>query len=746
MQNNSRNVLPVFGGLNNFKKTPKNNTYYGAQNNSSPDSATSSRHSQNTKEARVTANRAKINAKYSTVSGGNNTLTPARKVSSFDSYRRKSPSQSPNIDDNNTNSQLNNPNFYKTPKQQSQRNRINSTSSPTAAINESGFVVVENNPNMITPNINIDESFLESEKRKSKDWRKDTFYVSPEQLSAEPPLVDNALLFQSKQDCNEERRRILRERAAFVSRGERSMVNATSNNNDSTNLIKITKDIDLPGSGSFDNFANSGSTARSKADGEKNTDSSANNKSNSAPEVIILLGSPNQLETLQSASSSMPRTISNRRGAAGGTMPQKMRGSPYERSGLAHGDNNSIFSTSINAGTVSSVESTAQLRGIYNLQLLQHEEEVKRKQQQADLYRTQSSSVQSLAQESKSVQMRYVQEAECEFQAALREVRKIREAEEAERRRKEAEERRIREEAERRERERLAKLDAERRAKEEAERAKLAEAERKRLEAEEKMRREQEAVLLAEQAKLQAEQQKLQAEQQAAANATPIAAPANDPSSSSTAQPPPAPAPAAPAPAVDLSNYQNMMIEKASMRKTGLDELIKSMEPWTSSREPAIRQLRLSTKKAVNTKVGQISAQYAQIRTAQMGLLENLQQCEKLMAEGHGPEVLNWCRMRIGDSLVDQALNVRAGETGRLAWPYGYVAAFMFKKHPDLRDLFYGYIYRECVYAIPHFPPFLADIKEFRKSRNQDDDEPDDSFTIRMIGYLRIFFRSYGFS
>eukprot|EP00397_Hematodinium_sp_SG-2012_P007377 GEMP01007422.1.p1 GENE.GEMP01007422.1~~GEMP01007422.1.p1 ORF type:complete len:548 (+),score=161.27 GEMP01007422.1:109-1752(+) len=228
------------------------------------------------------------------------------------------------------------------------------------------------------------------------------------------------------------------------------------------------------------------------------------------------------------------------------------------------------------------------------------------------------------------------------------------------------------------------------------------------------------------QAQLQAQQQaQLQAQQQAQQRSPNDA---HHPSAASNAIPTPTP----PSQALPARSTDFVKASEEDMRK--VDEHVAALQAFLQDRSR--KSERLQMQKALNIRIGQISAQRRTIETAVYEISLLFTQLQS----GSNPELLACAEWKCADLLADSSLNIQAKSDAQDSWPVSHVCARLFAKYPSVYDLFRGIMYKSCRYLVPHYAEYCADAAQYCLSRGQKDGEDEEAFLKRMVGYMRLWF------
>ncbi|CAD7933769.1 unnamed protein product [Amoebophrya sp. A120] len=343
-----------------------------------------------------------------------------------------------------------------------------------------------------------------------------------------------------------------------------------------------------------------------------------------------------------------------------------------------------------------------------------------------------------IAQEAQSYHQQLLAESDRVFRQAMAEIQAI-EKQEMERKRLEKAERervekmeldrqrQVREEEERKRRELIEQqkqLELQQQAAAQAEQDRL---EKARAAAAEEEKRQVEAEKIAAQQKEEQERMKMkeQQEQLQQANAAQLAQ--QQQQASSTAAPGTTSKSAttgSSSPGSTTTAFLQQLAQQAKQQE-------KSLEEFNTSKEKDIRQRRVNLKKAINTKIGQVSHQAPTTVACQKALKELIE----LSRSSENPTFTEYTRWRISDALCEQWSNIPPAES-RLAWPFCYVIVFLIRKLPkhEFRDSFLGMIHHRCPLSIPDLT--VAD------KQAAEEGEGEQEFFNRQTNLLRFYLGS----
>jgi len=171
-------------------------------------------------------------------------------------------------------------------------------------------------------------------------------------------------------------------------------------------------------------------------------------------------------------------------------------------------------------------------------------------------------------------------------------------------------------------------------------------------------------------------------------------------------------------------------------------------ETW--GKQPANKRIKMDIKKAVGLRVGQIAASQEVVQRVSRQLIDALQQwgaannrdleVTALSSSSQKPEVM-LAAYHFASRMVEQC-EVQTISNASFAWPLAYVANNVFQVSPLAKEYFKGEIFKRCRYVIPYYVPKTADmsVSDWKKARGQLENESEDRFFKRMVGYLRLWF------
>lgn len=161
-----------------------------------------------------------------------------------------------------------------------------------------------------------------------------------------------------------------------------------------------------------------------------------------------------------------------------------------------------------------------------------------------------------------------------------------------------------------------------------------------------------------------------------------------------------------------------------------LKQVEDQLEPFKKDAQQ--KDYRLQVKKAINTRVGQISATWSRIQECTLSLLSLLDQYSKDAVPGRK----DFAELTMALRLVDDAeVGIRAQP--RAAWPVAEVACRVFDSFPIIQDLFTGLMFRSCPYLQPDYSGSKVGRKTLAAS--QRDGEAFTEFADRMVSYHRLW-------
>eukprot|EP00929_Paragymnodinium_shiwhaense_P080972 TRINITY_DN42274_c0_g1_i1.p1 TRINITY_DN42274_c0_g1~~TRINITY_DN42274_c0_g1_i1.p1 ORF type:complete len:924 (+),score=260.23 TRINITY_DN42274_c0_g1_i1:72-2843(+) len=202
----------------------------------------------------------------------------------------------------------------------------------------------------------------------------------------------------------------------------------------------------------------------------------------------------------------------------------------------------------------------------------------------------------------------------------------------------------------------------------------------------------------------------------AAAVSTEATAAAAAPEVARAAAPVPPPAPVDP----------SALVER--LAKT--QELVKTVRANTD-----LKDFRNNTKKAVGTRITQISASVTRITESIAGLKEIL----KKATEEEDATKRQFVELTVADRLADEAeVSIRAKAPA--AWAVAHVASQVFDSHADVETLFQGCVFKFCPYLAADYQGSNSGRPADAPAPGQRPEETFISFADRMVGYARLWF------
>ncbi|CAE8650501.1 unnamed protein product [Polarella glacialis] len=202
---------------------------------------------------------------------------------------------------------------------------------------------------------------------------------------------------------------------------------------------------------------------------------------------------------------------------------------------------------------------------------------------------------------------------------------------------------------------------------------------------------------------------------------------------SASAPMPKAAAPAAPAaPPLATSNASggSGYRERYTLAVAQLQRVELELEPF--KKDPSHKDFRLQAKKAMNTKVGQISATWSRIQECTSGLCSLLEQ----YAQDQNPLRMRFAEHAMASRLVDDA-EVGIRSQPRAAWPVAEVTCRIFERFPAIQELFTGLMCLACPYLKPDFSG--SQVGRQGLASCQRGGEAFTDFAGRMVSYHRLW-------
>eukprot|EP00931_Biecheleriopsis_adriatica_P041408 TRINITY_DN23669_c0_g1_i1.p1 TRINITY_DN23669_c0_g1~~TRINITY_DN23669_c0_g1_i1.p1 ORF type:complete len:860 (-),score=179.05 TRINITY_DN23669_c0_g1_i1:13-2571(-) len=212
----------------------------------------------------------------------------------------------------------------------------------------------------------------------------------------------------------------------------------------------------------------------------------------------------------------------------------------------------------------------------------------------------------------------------------------------------------------------------------------------------------------------------------AAASAPPVAPTSGESFSKAAPSVPPSTqavaTPAAPTKSLLQERYQEAIAR--------LEKVEQELEPF--KKDAAHKDFRLQAKKAMNTRVGQISATWSRIQECTSGLCSLLDEYMK----DPNPLRQSFAKYAMAMRLADDAeVGVRAQP--RAAWSIAEVACRIFDKFPAIQDIFTGIMCRNCPYLRPDYTG--SQVGRAGPAAGQNSGEAFTEFADRMVSYHRLW-------
>mmetsp|Transcript_27204 Transcript_27204/g.90464 ORF Transcript_27204/g.90464 Transcript_27204/m.90464 type:complete len:919 (+) Transcript_27204:75-2831(+) len=144
------------------------------------------------------------------------------------------------------------------------------------------------------------------------------------------------------------------------------------------------------------------------------------------------------------------------------------------------------------------------------------------------------------------------------------------------------------------------------------------------------------------------------------------------------------------------------------------------------------KQFRLDAKKALNTRIGQVSATLKSIQECTLGLVSMLSP----IMDGSEDAKKQFVEYIVAERFADEA-EVGIMTQARSAWPKARVVTRIFARYPGIWRRFQGFIFKACPYVIPDFIGSQAGRQLI--APGQRPEEPHTRFPDRMVAYQRLW-------